>query len=93
MNYSTTKKELLAVVFTLDKFHAYLIGSSISVFTDHSTLKYLLSKKHAKAHLIRWILLLQEFDLIIKDKKGIENVAANHLSRLEFNNSTDTSAL
>ena len=58
MNYSTTEKELLAVVFALDKFRAYLIGSPITVFTDHSALKYLLSKKDAKARLIRWILLL-----------------------------------
>ena len=58
MNYSTTEKELLAVVFALDKFRAYLIGSPITIFTDHSALKYLLSKKDAKARLIRWLLLL-----------------------------------
>ena len=74
MNYSTTEKELLAVVFALDKFRAYLISSPITIFTDHAALKYLLSKKDAKARLIRWILLLQEFDLTIKDKKGVENV-------------------
>ncbi|RVW35038.1 Transposon Tf2-11 polyprotein [Vitis vinifera] len=81
-NYTTTKKELLAVVFALDKFHAYLVGSSIVVFTDHSALKYLLTKQDAKARLIRWILLLQEFNLQIRDKKGVENVVADHLSRL-----------
>nr|CAN84029.1 hypothetical protein VITISV_024041 [Vitis vinifera] len=75
-------KELLAVVFALDKFRAYLVGSFIIVFTDHSALKYLLTKKDAKARLIRWILLLQEFDLQIRDKKGVENVVADHLSRL-----------
>ncbi|RVW48848.1 Retrovirus-related Pol polyprotein from transposon 17.6 [Vitis vinifera] len=53
-NYTTTEKELLAVVFTLDKFRAYLVGSFIIVFTDHSALK---------------------------DKKGVENVVADHLSR------------
>ncbi|KAL6324695.1 hypothetical protein AAG906_015278 [Vitis piasezkii] len=73
-NYTTTKKELLAIVFALDKFHAYLVGSFIVVFTDHSALKYLLTKQDAKARLIRWILLLQEFTLQIKDKKGVENV-------------------
>ncbi|RVW37068.1 Retrovirus-related Pol polyprotein from transposon 17.6 [Vitis vinifera] len=55
-NYTTTEKELLAVVFALDKFRAYLVGSSIVVFTDHSALKYLLTKQDAKARLIRWIL-------------------------------------
>ncbi|RVW58678.1 Retrovirus-related Pol polyprotein from transposon 17.6 [Vitis vinifera] len=73
-NYTTTEKELLAVVFALDKFRAYLVGSFIIVFTDHSALKYLLTKQDAKARLIRWILLLQEFDLQIRDKKGVENV-------------------
>ncbi|KAL6310801.1 hypothetical protein AAG906_017436 [Vitis piasezkii] len=74
------ERELL-VVFALDKFRAYLVGSFIIVFTDHSALKYLLTKQDAKARLIRWILLLQEFDLQIRDKKGVENVVADHLSR------------
>ena len=69
VNYSTTEKELLAVVFALDKFRSYLLGSKVIVFTDHSALKYLLSKKDTKPRLLRWILLLQEFDLEIKDKE------------------------
>ncbi|WKA10727.1 hypothetical protein VitviT2T_028285 [Vitis vinifera] len=81
-NYTTTEKELLVVVFALDKFRAYLVGSFIIVFTDHSALMYLLTKQDAKARLIRWILLLQEFNLQIRDKKGVENVVADHLSRL-----------
>jgi hypothetical protein len=84
INYTTTEKELLAIVFALDKFCSYLIGSPVVCFTDHAALKYLFTKKDAKAHLIRWILLLQEFNLIIKDKKGVENVVADHLSRLIF---------
>ena len=81
-NYTTTEKELLVVVFTLDKFRAYLVWSFIVVFTDHFALKYLLTKQDAKARLIRWILLLQEFNLQIRNKKGVENVVADHLSRL-----------
>ena len=75
-NYTTTEKEFLAVVFALEKFRPYLLGSKTVIFTDHSALKYLMTKKEAKARLIRWILLLQEFDLEIWDKRGIENVIA-----------------
>ena len=58
VNYSTTEKELITVVFMLDKFRSHLIGSPIVCFTDHAALKYLLSKKETKPRLIRWILLL-----------------------------------
>ena len=81
-NYITIKKELLAVVYALDKFKAYLVGSFTIIFTDHPALKYLLTKQDAKARLIRWVFLLQEFNLQIKDNKGVDNVVADHLSRL-----------
>ncbi|KAK8685286.1 hypothetical protein V6N13_041291 [Hibiscus sabdariffa] len=90
VNYTTTEKELLAVIFAFDKFRSYLIGAKVTVYTDHSTIKYLLSKKDAKPRLIRWILLLQEFDVEIIDRKGTENQVADHLSRLENKEIADT---
>ena len=81
-NYITTEKEFLVVIFALEKFRSYIVGSPVTIFTDHAVLKYLLSKQDTKPRLTRWILLCQEFNLTIKDKKGVENVVADHLSRL-----------
>nr|GEU60718.1 reverse transcriptase domain-containing protein [Tanacetum cinerariifolium] len=83
MNYMTTEKEMLAVVYAFEKFRSYLIMNKSIVYTDHSTLKYLFDKKDAKAHLLRWILLLQEFDFKVIDTKGAKNYVADHLTRLE----------
>nr|GEY92504.1 reverse transcriptase domain-containing protein [Tanacetum cinerariifolium] len=82
-NYTTTEKEMLAVVYAFEKFRSYLIMNKSIVYIDHSALKYLFFKKDAKARLLRWILLLQEFDFKVIDKKGAENYAADHLLRLE----------
>ena len=81
-NYTTTEKEFLVVVFALEKFRSYIVGSPVTIFTDHAALKYLLSKQDTKPQLTRWILRCQEFNLTIKDKKGVENVVANHLYQL-----------
>ena len=89
LNYSSTEKEMPAVVFALEKFRSYFIGCKIIVFTYHTTLKYLLTNKDAKARLIFWVLLLPEFDLKFKDKKGTENVVADHLFRLYFDTITE----
>ncbi|GJV65007.1 reverse transcriptase domain-containing protein [Tanacetum coccineum] len=88
-HYTTTEKELLAVVYAFEKFRPYLVLSKTIVYTNHSALKYLLAKQDAKPRLLRWILLLQEFDVIIRDKKGAENLAADHLSRLENPHQSD----
>nr|GFB19326.1 reverse transcriptase domain-containing protein [Tanacetum cinerariifolium] len=82
-NYTTTEKEMLVVVYAFEKFRSYLIMNKSIVYTDHSALKYFFAKKDAKARLLRWILLLQEFDFKVIDTRGAENYAADHLSRLE----------
>jgi hypothetical protein len=76
-------------VFACKKFRSYLVGSLVVVFSDHAALKYLLSKKDSKARLVRWILLLQEFDITIKDKKRIKNIVADHLSRSTIDSTSD----
>nr|GEY78687.1 reverse transcriptase domain-containing protein [Tanacetum cinerariifolium] len=82
-NYTMTEKEMLAVVYAFEKFCSYLIMNKSIVHTDHSALKCLFAKKDAKARLLRWVLLLQEFDFKVLDTKGAKNLAADHLSRLE----------
>jgi hypothetical protein len=82
VNYATTEKELLVVVLAFEKFRFYIVNSKVIMYTYHAAIKYLLSKKDAKPRLIRWILLLQEFDMEIRDKKGSDNVVADHLSRM-----------
>ncbi|GJX39827.1 reverse transcriptase domain-containing protein [Tanacetum coccineum] len=74
---------MLVVVYAFEKFWSYLIMNKSIVYTDHSALKYLFAKKDAKARLLRWVLLLQEFDFKVIDTKGAENYVADHLSRLE----------
>ncbi|XP_070009564.1 uncharacterized protein [Nicotiana sylvestris] len=84
MNYTVTEKELLAVVWAFDKFRSYLVGTKVIVYTDHSTIRYLFGNKDAKLRLIHWVLILQEFDLVIRDRKGTKNQVADHLSKLEI---------
>ncbi|GJT17074.1 reverse transcriptase domain-containing protein [Tanacetum coccineum] len=82
-HYTTTEKEMLALLYAFEKFRSYLILNKSVVYTDHSALKYLFAKKDSKARLLRWVLLLQEFDFNVIDTKGAENLATDHLSRLE----------
>ncbi|KAG7585690.1 Reverse transcriptase RNA-dependent DNA polymerase [Arabidopsis thaliana x Arabidopsis arenosa] len=84
VRYATTEKELMAVVFAFEKFRSYLVGSKVTVYTDHAALRHIYAKKDTKPRLLRWILLLQEFDMEIVDKKGIENGVADHLSRMRI---------
>nr|GEW15644.1 reverse transcriptase domain-containing protein [Tanacetum cinerariifolium] len=89
--YTVTEKELMAIVFAFENFRSYLILSKTIVHTDHSALRHLFKKQDAKPRLIRWILLLQEFDIEIMDRKGTDNVAADHLSRIENDETRDDS--
>nr|GEZ59826.1 DNA-directed DNA polymerase [Tanacetum cinerariifolium] len=82
-NYTTTEKEMLAMMYAFEKFRSYLIANKSIEYTDHSALKYLFAKKDSKARLLHWVLLLQEFTFKVIDKKRAENLATDHLSRLE----------
>ncbi|GJV29971.1 reverse transcriptase domain-containing protein [Tanacetum coccineum] len=84
IHYTTTEKEMLAVVYAFEKFRPYLVLSKSIVYTDHSALKYLMNKQDAKPRLLRWVLLLQEFDITIRDKKGSENLAAARFIYLDL---------
>nr|XP_009803797.1 PREDICTED: uncharacterized protein LOC104249118 [Nicotiana sylvestris] len=83
MNYTVTEQELLAIVYSFEKFQAYLLGSKVIVYTYHVALRYLMTNKDVKPRLIRWALLVKEFDFEVKDRKGTQNKVADHLSRLE----------
>lgn len=83
VNYTVTEKELLAIVFAMEKYRSYLMGAKVIIHTDHAVLRYLMTKKDSKARLMRWVLLLQEFDLENVDRKGSDNQVADHLSLLE----------
>ena len=71
------------MVFACEKFRRCILRSHVIIHTDHASIKYLMTKKYAKPRLIRWVLLLKEFDLEIMDKKGSDNVIADHLLRME----------
>jgi hypothetical protein len=77
------RKSFLLLFFACDKFRPYIVDSKVTIHTDHAAIRYLMTKKDAKPRLIRWVLLLQKFDLHIVDRKGAENLVADNLSRLE----------
>jgi hypothetical protein len=82
LNYIVTENEFLAVVHALNKFRHYVTGYKFFVHIDHASIRYLMNKPDINGRIIRWILLLQQFDLTILDKPGKHNVVAYFLSRL-----------
>ena len=82
LNYTVTENEFLAVIHAINKFRHYITGYQVFVHTDHSDIRYLMNNPNASARIIRWFLLLQEFDITILDKPGKHNVVADFLSRL-----------
>jgi hypothetical protein len=83
INYTTTKREGLAMVYTLQKFRHYLLGGHFKMFIDHSALKYLVNKAVLGGKICRWLLLFQEYDFEIIVNPGRMNKGPDHLSRLE----------
>jgi len=84
LNYIVTEKELLAIVFSLETFRHYITSYQTFMHTDHDAIKYLMNKPDVNARIIRWLLLLQQFDLTIVDKPGKENVGVDFLSRMNL---------
>jgi hypothetical protein len=82
-NYTTTEREGLAMIYALQKFRHYLLGSHFKFFTDHSALKYLVNKPVLEGRICRWLLLFQEFLFEVIVKPGRCNVGPDHLSRLD----------
>jgi hypothetical protein len=83
INYTTTEREGLAMVYALQKFHHYLLGGHFKMFIDHSTLKYLVKRIVLGGRICKWLLLFQEYDFEIVVKTGRMNKGLDHLSRLE----------
>jgi hypothetical protein len=82
-NYTTKEREGLAMIYALHKFRHYFLGSHFKLFTDHSTLKYLVNKPVLEGRICRWLLLFQEFSFEVIIKPGRCNVGPDHLSILD----------
>lgn len=84
LNYTVTEKEMLAVIYALNKFRHYITRYPIFVHTDHTTIRYLMNKLSITGRLAHWLFLMQDFDIIVVDKLGKSNVVADYLSRLQL---------
>jgi len=83
INYSVTEKECLAVVWSTEWFVTMLLGHQFTLHTDHSALRNLLTNKVAQGRLAWWSIKLQEFDMEVQHRKGMDHINADFLSRLE----------
>jgi hypothetical protein len=79
-NYTTTERARLEMVYALQKFRHYLLGSHFKMYMDHSELKCLVNKPLLGGRICKWLLLFQEYDFKVIIKPGKLNVGPNHLS-------------
>lgn len=81
VNYTTTEKELLAIVYSITKLRTYLLGVQFEIITDHKGLTFLLTTAYLNARLIRWSLILQQYDFLVTYCRGKDNIIADFFSR------------
>ena len=80
-NYSTIEREAFAIIWGIQKFQRYMLGTHFMLETDHHPLQYLDTAKFQNSRIMRWSLLLQPFRFTVRAIKGTENVGADFLSR------------
>ena len=83
LNYTVTEKEFLAVVHAINKFHHYLIGYEVFVHTNHSAIRFLMNKPITNGRVTRWLMLLQEFNIIVLDRPRKKNLVVDFISRIK----------
>lgn len=81
-NYPAMRRELLAVLYSITQFRDWILGAKFHLFTDHSALRYLLTKPHTNRTLNYWAFTLMEYDFDVQHRPGIMNVLPDRLSRL-----------
>ena len=88
LNYTVTENEFFVVVYSINKFHHYIMGYEVFVHIDHSTIRFLMNKPITNGRVIWWLLLLQEFNITVIDRPGKENLIADFLSHIQHEDGT-----